>query len=313
MIQPVSPILALEHDTERGAPLLLTSKSEIRTMQNVQNQASPILVLAATGKTGRRVADRLEAKGFPVRRASRSSEVRFDWDDESTWAPAMTGAESVYVVYTPDLAVPSAPPALTRFVELARELGVKRLVVLSGRGEEAAQECERIVQDSGLEWTVVRASWFMQNFTEGPFLDLVLSGAIALPITDVQEPFIDIDDIADVATEALIDSRHHGQVYEVTGPRLMTFSQVAAELSEAIGREIPFVPITIEAFQEGMAQAGVPEDYRDLLQYLFTEVLDGRNASLAAGVQRALGREPKDFRGYAQAAAAANAWNPQNA
>ncbi|MHC4378055.1 MAG: SDR family oxidoreductase [Planctomycetota bacterium] len=131
---------------------------------------APILVLAASGKTGRRVADLLEERGLPVRRASRSSATRFDWDDESTWAPALEGVESAYVVFTPDLAVPAAPPALTRFVETAKAAGVRRLVLLSGRGEEAAQACEQIVAKSGLEWTVVRASWFMQNFSEGPFL-----------------------------------------------------------------------------------------------------------------------------------------------
>lgn len=283
---------------------------------NSHTTTSPILVLAATGKTGRRVADLLEERGLPVRRASRSSKGRpgfvcFDWDDESTWAPAMDGVESAYVVYTPDLAVPAAPAALTRFTEIAKATGVRRLVLLSGRGEAAAQACEQIVAKSGLEWTVVRASWFMQNFSEGPFLDLVLSGAIALPVSDVREPFIDIDDIAEVAVEALVNDGHNGEVYEVTGPKLMTFAEIAEDLSAATGRELPFVPLSIEAFREGLIQAGLPEDYRELLEYLFTTVLDGRNERLTDGVQRALGREPRDFRAYAQATAQTGVWNEQ--
>ena len=174
------------------------------------NEAGLTLVLAATGKTGRRVADRLEAQGRPVRRGSRSAAIPFDWDDATTWAPALEGVEAAYVVYIPDLAVPAAPPAIRAFTELALEAGVRRLVLLSGRGEEEAQRCERIVQESGLDWTIVRASWFAQNFSEGAFHDLVLAGEVALPAGDVQEPFIDVDDIADVVVAALTEYGHVG-------------------------------------------------------------------------------------------------------
>jgi uncharacterized protein YbjT (DUF2867 family) len=268
----------------------------------------PTLVTAATGKTGRRVADRLEAQGLPVRRASRSSSTPFDWDDRSTWAPALEGVGAVYVVYTPDLAVPAAPAAITAFTELAREQGVRRLVLLSGRGEEEAQRCERIVQSSGLEWTVVRASWFAQNFDEGAFHELVLSGEVALPAGDVLEPFIDLDDVADVAFAALTEDGHTGEVYEVTGPRLMTFADAVAEIAAASGRDIRFATIPRDAFQQGLEQAGLPEEQIELLDYLFTTLLDGRNAQLTDGVQRALGRPAGDFREYARAAAASGAW-----
>ncbi|MEM8712929.1 MAG: NmrA family transcriptional regulator [Planctomycetota bacterium] len=188
--------------------------------QNANNQSAPILVIAGTGKTGRRVADRLEAMGRPVRRGSRSSGTPFDWNERATWRPALEGVQAAYVVYSPDLAVPEAPEAISAFTGLARELGVQRLVLLSGRGEEEAQRCEGIVQQSGLEWTVVRASWFAQNFNEGAFLDLVLSGEVTLPADEVREPFIDIDDIADTVVAALTSDDHVGEVYEVTGPRL---------------------------------------------------------------------------------------------
>ena len=269
----------------------------------------PTLVIAATGKTGRRVADRLEAQGRPVRRASRSGATPFDWDDRATWGPALEGVSAAYVVYSPDLAVPAAPGAITAFTELAQEKGVRRLVLLSGRGEEEAQRCERIVQDSGLEWTVVRASWFAQNFDEGAFRELVLSGEVALPAGDVREPFIDIDDIADVAVAALTEDGHAGEVYEVTGPRLMTFADAIAEMSEATGRDLRYVTIPNDDFQVGLAQAGLPAALIELLDYLFTTVLDGRNAYVTDGVERALGRPARDFRDYARAAAASGAWN----
>ena len=268
----------------------------------------PTLVIAATGKTGRRVAERLETQNLPVRRASRSGATHFDWDDRSTWGPALEGVRAAYVVYSPDLAVPAAPDAIAAFTEVAREKGVSRLVLLSGRGEDEAQRCERLVQGSGLEWTIVRASWFAQNFDEGAFKELVLAGEIALPAGDVLEPFIDIDDIADVAVAALTEDGHAGEVYEVTGPRLMTFADAVQEIAEATGRDISYVTIPGDAFNAGLAQAGMPPEQIDLLDYLFTTVLDGRNAHVTDGVQRALGRPARDFRDYARAAAASGAW-----
>jgi uncharacterized protein YbjT (DUF2867 family) len=273
------------------------------------------LVLTATGKTGRRVAARLERKGVPVRRGSRSAATPFDWDDPATWEPALRGVESAYVVYTPDLAVPAAPAAIREFTRLARRAGVRKLVLLSGRGEEEAQRCERIVQESGLEWTVVRASWFNQNFSEGEFRDLVLSGEVALPVGDVGEPLIDVDDIADVAVAALTEDGHSGQVYEVTGPRLLTLAEAVAEMAEATGREIRYVEIAPEAFASGLAQAGVPDDYVKLLDYLFAVTRNGGNAHVTDGVRRALGRPARDFRDWAREAAATGAWSaaPQEA
>ncbi|MFY9974125.1 MAG: NAD(P)H-binding protein, partial [Chromatiaceae bacterium] len=213
------------------------------------------------------------------------------------------------VVYAPDLAVPAAPPAIRDFTRLAARAGVRKLVLLSGRGEEEAQRCEQIVQDSGLDWTIVRASWFNQNFSEGAFLDLVASGEVALPAGSVPEPFIDADDIADVAVAALTQDGHVGQVYEVTGPRLLTFAEAVSEIAEAAGRPIRYVQIPHESFVEGLTQARVPADLIALLTYLFTTVLDGRNAYLTDGVQRALGRAPRDFRAYARDVAATGLWN----
>jgi len=270
----------------------------------------PTLVIAATGKTGRRVADRLEARGLPVRRGSRSGGTRFDWDDRATWGPALDGVGAAYVVYSPDLAVPAAPDAIAAFTELARAKGVRRLVLLSGRGEEEARRCERIVQASGLEWTVVRASWFAQNFDEGAFAEAVLAGEVALPAGDVLEPFVDVDDVADVAVAALTEDGHAGEVYEVTGPRPMTFAEAVREIGAASGRDVRYARISRDAFRAELERAGLPEGAIELLDYLFTTVLDGRNASAADGVQRALGRPARDFRTYARDAAAGGAWSP---
>lgn len=269
-----------------------------------------VLVLGGTGKTGRRIAAGLEAAGLAVRVGSRRATPPFDWNDEGGWDACLEGVDAAYVSYAPDLAMPGATDAIQAFVERAKRHGVRRLVLLSGRGEPEAQECERIVQESGMDWTVVRASWFFQNFSEGAFTEMVLGGRITLPAEDVPEPFVDVDDIAEVAVAALSEAGHAGEVYEVTGPRLMTFPQVASELSEATGRDISFVAVPHDAFIEGVKDSGAPREVVWMLDYLFSTVLDGRNAHLTDGVRRALGREPTDFSAYARRVAATEAWDP---
>ena len=276
---------------------------------NVRSSEGVTLVLGGTGKTGRRAAERLEARGVATRIASRSGTPSFDWNDRSTWEVALDGVSAAYITYAPDLAIPGATDAIRAFVEQAVVQGVRRLVLLSGRGEVEAQLCERIVQNAGVEWTVVRSSWFNQNFSEGAFLDMVLAGAITLPAGDIPEPFVDVDDIADVAVAALTEDGHAGQIYEVTGPRMLTFAQATQEIARASGREIQYVQIPSEAFAAGIAESGTPDDIAWLLDYLFCTVLDGRNACVCDGVQRALGREPTDFAEYARRIAASGVWH----
>jgi len=265
------------------------------------------LVLGATGKTGRRVAERLRALDVPVRPGSRAADVPFDWDDRATWAPVLDGAGAVYVTYQPDLAVPGAPEAVADLARLAAEAGVRRLVLLSGRGEEEAQRAEQAVRAAFPDATIVRASWFAQNFSESFLVDAVRAGVVALPVGDVGEPFVDADDIADVAVAALTEPGHAGRLYEVTGPRLLTFAQALEEIGRAGGPSARLQTIPVEAFTAALEQAVTPPEAA-LVTYLFAEVLDGRNASVADGVQQALGRPPRDFADYARGAAAAGAW-----
>ena len=278
-------------------------------MNDTTQNASPILVLGGTGKTGRRVAERLAAKGVHVRIGSRSSEPPFDWEKPATWATALDSVDSVYISYYPDLAVPGAVDVVGSFAELAVRSGVPRLVLLAGRGEPEAEQAEEAVRESGAELTILRSTWFAQNFSEDYWRDSVLSGEVALPTAEVPEPFVDADDIADVAVAALTDDRHVGELYELTGPRLLTFAEAVDEIAGATARQIRYVPISIEDFAAGAAEQGVPAEIIELLRYLFSEVLDGRNAHLTDGVQRALGRAPRDFADYARDAAATGVWN----
>lgn len=276
---------------------------------NMENQEKNItLVLGGTGKTGRRVAERLTELGVPVRIGSRSRTPKFDWENQSTWAAALENVRAVYIAFYPDLAVPGATEAIRSFSDLAVKIGVSQLVLLSGRGEEEAQNCEQIVQNADVDWTILRASWFCQNFSEGFMQELILSGEVALPVGSVKEPFIDVDDIAEVAVAALTEDGHSGQLYELTGPRLMTFTEAVEEIAKATNRKVQYMQISPEVFSSAMADQGVPSDAIWLMNYLFTTVLDGRNSYLTDGVKRALEREPRDFSDYVQNAATNGAW-----
>lgn len=274
-------------------------------MTNTKNNET-VLVLGATGKTGSRVAQRLTDLGIDVRKASRPV---FDWDDRSTWTAAVTGISAAYLTYYPDLAFPGAAEAIRDFSKLAVEHGVRRLVLLSGRGEEEAVVSEQGVRDSGAEWTVVRASWFAQNFSEHFLLEPVLAGEIVLPAGSVTEPFIDVEDIVDVVVTALTTDGHDGEVYELTGPRLLGFADAAAEIGKASGRDVRYVPVSAAEFAAGAAEQGVPEEEIEGLTDLFTRILDGRNSSLTGDVERVLGRPARDFSEYAAKAAATGVWN----
>lgn len=263
------------------------------------------LVLGGTGKTGRRVAQRLVARGLPTRIGSRSGQPPFDWEDRTTWEPVLRGVGAVYVTYFPDLAFPGAVERVGAFVKLAVGHGVHRLVLLAGRGEPAAKAAEQAVRTSGADWTILRANWFAQNFSEHPLLEAVLAGEIALPAGEAVEPFVDAEDVATVAVAALTGDAHAGQIYELSGPRLLTFGDVAEEISRASGHEVRYVPITFDECRKALAEQGRPTEFADL----FAAVLDGRNANLTDGVRRALGRAPRDFSDFARVTAATGVWN----
>jgi uncharacterized protein YbjT (DUF2867 family) len=280
-------------------------------MLDMTNHAHPdtiTLVLGGTGKTGRRIVDRLTARGVPVRVGSRSGEPPFDWEDRDTWAPALRGAGAVYISYYPDLAVPGAADTVGALAELAVAAGASRIVLLSGRGEEEAERAEVLVRAAAPDCTIVRSTWFSQNFSESYMLDGVLAGTVALPVSSVREPFVDADDIADVAVAALTEDGHAGRLYELTGPRLLTFADAVGEIAAATGRDVRFASVSMDEFESALAAQQAPRDVVALLRFLFTEVLDGRNERLADGVRQALGRPPRDFRDYARETAASGVW-----
>ena len=269
-----------------------------------------ILVIGGTGKTGRRVAENLTELGHNVRVVGRKTNPMFDWENTDTYDAALKDMDRAYIVYYPDLAVPGSRDAISTLTKKALEAGLEKVVLLSGKGETEAEACEEIVANSGLNYTLVRASWFNQNFSEGAFLEFVLNGTVALPMPNAEIPFVDVNDIADVVSKVIVDDSYNGQTITVTGPQKRTFKEVVEIMAEATKKHIQFVPISIEEFKEGMKQAGLPDSYVWLFGYLFQEVLGNpENQEVSDDVAKVLGKPAIDFETFAKQTAATGLWN----
>ncbi len=266
------------------------------------------LIIGKNGKTGRRVDNLMQNAGHITQAVSRSTTLSFDWLKPEGWPKAMAGCDSAYVCFQPDLAVPFAKAAITEFIKQAKLAGIQHIVLLSGRGEEGAQQAEQIVVSSGLKWNVVRASWFAQNFSEGFLIDGILNNQVALPAGDIPEPFIDTDDIADVVFACLTKPELANQLFEVTGPEVLTFRDCVEIIADVSQRPIEFTPISAEQFLQSLKQQNMPEEVLWLMNELFTVVMDGRNSQVINGVEKALGRPATSFREYALKTAASGVW-----
>ncbi|TPQ23866.1 NAD(P)H-binding protein [Streptomyces sporangiiformans] len=274
--------------------------------ENTRNET--VLVTGASGKTGRQVADAAKAAGFGVRAASRGGAVRFDWYDRSTWDEALRGSRAAYLAYPPDVGAPGADESIAAFAQRAQEFGVRRLVLLSAIGERQAEPAERALRESGAEWTIVRATWFMQNFSEGLLLEGVRSGEFVFPAGEAPQPFIDTRDIADVVVEALTDSSYVGRALEITGSRLLSFREAMAEISAAAGREIRYVPESVKEYGAILAGFGLSPEEVAFTEALIEELLHGGDAKATDDLRQVLGRAPRDFRDFAREHAARGVW-----
>lgn len=246
-------------------------------------------------------------RGTPVRAVSRSTEVRFDWSDQGTWAGALAGATAVYLV------APVDPGLASVFVKQATS--VRRFVVLSGRGIDKVGDAfrgmaaaEEAVRASDAEWTILRANNFNQNFDEDLWHAPLSAGRLALPMGAVPEPFVDVQDVADVAAAVLTSGGHHGRVYDLSGPRGLTFAEAVATIAAAAGREMRYEEVTPAEYRAALLAEGVPGEAADELNVMFAAMRAGHLAEPADGVRQVLGRDPIDFADYAARAAAAGAW-----
>lgn len=271
---------------------------------------SNILVIGATGKTGSRVIEQLRKKGLEPRLGSRNASPNFDWNDKESWVTALHGIERMYVTYYPDLAVPGAKEAIKSLTHLAQDMGVKKIVLLSGKGEKEAEACEQIVANSNLAHTIVRASWFNQNWSESFFLEPVLSGEVALPLSDVLIPFVDAGDIAEVAAKMLLDDAYNSQIIELTGPELITFKDAVNMIAQATQRKLNFHEISLAEYVSDMKKMQVPSDVIWLIEYLFSHVLTNpENQKISHDIEEVLNRKAKSFATFTEETAKNGNWN----
>lgn len=268
-----------------------------------------VLVTAAQGRTGRQVARALGAEGHTVRAGSRSGPVRFDWADPGTWDAALAGVDAAYLAYLPDIGAPQAADALGELSRRAAAAGVRHLALLSARGQDAARAAEDAVRGGGTGWTVLRAAWFAQNFSEGPLVPGILAGGLVFPAGEVAEPFLDARDLGAVVARVLgSGGAYLGRTLELTGPRAVSFRAAMAEVSRAAGRPLGYTPVTPAAYRSVLVSFGVPEGEAAFLTAVFAQLLDGRNTPVTDGVREVLGREPVAFGRFAAQTAADGVW-----
>ncbi|MFI2630702.1 NmrA family transcriptional regulator [Streptomyces collinus] len=287
----------------------MTNTAENTTRNTARNaQVRTVVVTGATGRTGSRVARAAEAAGLTVRAASRAT--GFDWWDASTWADTLRGADAAYLAHPSDVGAPGAAEVVGALAREAVGLGVRRLVLLSARGEDQALPTEEALRSSGAAWTVVRAAWFAQNFSEGPLVaELRERGGLVFPAGEVREPFLDVRDIADVVVRVLASGdRHAERILRLSGARLLTFGQAVAEIAAATGRPLTYRAVSTRDYGEALAGFGVPPEEVAGMTEIFGTLLDGRNAHLSDGVREVLGRAPRDFGDFVREEAAAGTW-----
>lgn len=281
----------------------------MKKLVNDISSSDTIAIVGASGKTGARVLSRLKAKGFKTRGLARSTEIPFDWSDKETWASALNSVRSTYVTYYPDLAVPQAEDDIRTFSDIAKTQGVKHIVLLSGRGEEGAERAEQIVIQSGLDWNIVRASWFMQNFSESFMLEGIQAGELVLPLPRANEPFIDVNDIADTVVAALTQHNLRNELLEITGPNVISFKQCLEAISNATNRSIALTTLPVEVYLSAAEAEGLDDQIAWLLNELFVNVLDGRNESTTDTIERVLNRPARRFEDYVLSTAKTGIWN----
>jgi uncharacterized protein YbjT (DUF2867 family) len=267
-----------------------------------------IFVANANGKVGQDLIAALQAGGHAVRIGARDVAraraafpgipvVAFDYDDVAAGTAALDGGTAVFTA-APSWLVPHAELAL---LEAAKARGVRRIVKLSYLGAELHEEgghriTEKAIEASGLEWTVLRPTFFNQNFST-MHLASIRDGAFYEAAGDGASAFIDTRDIAAVAVKALTEASHHGQAYALTGPEALTRHEAAAKLSAALGRPVRYVPIDDAALRQALV--GVPQSQVELLSGLFAAVRAGHTAGITDTVRTLLGRDPTSFDRYA--------------
>lgn len=270
----------------------------------------PVLVTGAKGTTGRRIAERLKLEGVEFRAASRSSETRFDWANPETWKPALQGMRSVYVV--PEGS--AGPEVVASFAKLAADEGVAILVLLSTReaeyeGYENHLAIEDAVIDAGTGWTILRPSWFCQNFYT-QFDREVRSGLLELPAGEGKDPFVDADDVAEVAFQALTMHGLEDKVYELSGPDPLSYREATERISALTGLTVRYEPVSEQTYYQRLREKGIPDDQARVMIVAHRPIAAGDNDFTSEGYRRLTGHPSKDFDTFVSETVAKGIWPP---
>lgn len=270
-----------------------------------------VLVTGSRGKTGRLLVEALrQSEGVRVIAASRQSDGdrRLDWDDKATWKSALSGAEALYLVKpTNNLTDPHAEDVAERvrgFLASADRL--KRVVLLSEIGaadrDEALDEkrVERAVEQSGLDWTILRPNWFMQNFSDPSFYLKAIreEGRIAVPKSGMPTSFIDSRDIADCAAKILLHGGHAQKYYTLTGQSSHTWSDAMSMISKAAGHSVTYSDVPLEEFLSRAHYQSLPARVMAHHRKVY-ELLSSIEAGKVTGdTERILNRSARGFEDF---------------
>ncbi|GAA1459895.1 NmrA family NAD(P)-binding protein [Williamsia maris] len=266
---------------------------------------SAVLVLGSTGTVGSSVSALLAEEGVGARRATRSprsaGQIRFDWFDADTWASALTGTSAVYLIAP----VGAADPAVVvePFLRAARDAGVRRVVVQSASavsaGDPGLGEIHTLAEQLVPEWTVLRPSWFMQNFAgESALADGVRRGEIVTATGDGPVAFIDARDIAAVGVRALLDPTPYVGAHVLTGPQALTYTQAAEIITRVTGTPVTHRSVTVDELAAQHVEHGLPAEYAPILAGLDLDIRNGSENRVTDTVERVTGRAPRSFEDF---------------
>ncbi|KMO84074.1 ergot alkaloid biosynthesis protein [Mycolicibacterium chubuense] len=268
----------------------------------------PILVTGATGNTGAPVVAGLRERGLRARAASRHPDpadadaVVFDWSDDATFAPALTDVRAVYLVAPTGAADPV--PMVRPFLEQATARGIRRVVLLSSsaveRGEPGLGEIHDLVAGLFAEATVLRPSWFMQNFVgDHPLARSIRETREIVTATgDGRLAFIDAADIAAVAVEALTAPEPVSEELVLTGPESLSYAEAAAIASEILGEPVRHVDVSTAELTQRLVAAGYPADFAGMLATLDERIRAGEQDFVTPAVRDVAGRTPTSLRHF---------------
>lgn len=268
-----------------------------------------ILVIGASGKTGRHVVAGLVSRGAVVRAASRKPEqldvegaepARFDWDDESTWGPALGGVAGVYLVKPQSADVVEV---VARFLDSMKAASATRLVLLSEcatqtRSDDITERhVERVVEASGLEWTILRPSWYMEDIVDDEFFGRMVRNdrIIVMSTGGSATAWIDARDIAEVAAQVLVNGGAAGQVLDLTGPEALRLNQLAERISAAAGDPVKAIEESVFEAEARMRADGVDEDFVAYITRIGESIIAGDTATVTGEVERVTGRPPRNI------------------